>query len=204
MTSHPWDFTDEMIEVIAKYPNIMPSIHLPVQSGSNRILKLMGRRYTKENYLTLFHKMKEIIPNCAISTDIIVGFPGETDEDFEETLKLVKECKYDNAYTFIYSPRVGTPAAKLTSNTTKEEKEQRLYKLNDIVNTYFKENNDKLVGKIVPVLVEGISDKKNEYFGYSDTNKLVNFTGDDIELGSIVDVEITEAKTWSLDGKVSK
>ena len=204
MTSHPWDFTDEMIEVIAKYPNIMPSIHLPVQSGSDRILKLMGRRYTKENYLTLFHKMKEIIPNCAISTDIIVGFPGETDEDFEETLKLVKECKYDNAYTFIYSPRVGTPAAKLTSNTTKEEKEQRLYKLNDIVNTYFKENNDKLVGKIVPVLVEGISDKKNEYFGYSDTNKLVNFTGDYIELGSIVDVEITEAKTWSLDGKVSK
>ena len=204
ITSHPWDFTDKMIEVIAKYPNIMPSIHLPVQSGSDRILKLMGRRYTKENYLTLFHKMKEIIPNCAISTDIIVGFPGETDEDFEETLKLVKECKYDNAYTFIYSPRVGTPAAKLTSKTTKEEKEQRLYKLNDIVNTYFKENNDKLVGKIVPVLVEGISDKKNEYFGYSDTNKLVNFTGDDIELGSIVDVEITEAKTWSLDGKVSK
>ena len=204
MTSHPWDFTDEMIEVIAKYPNIMPSIHLPVQSGSNRILKLMGRRYTKEEYLTLFHKMKEIIPNCAISTDIIVGFPGETEEDFEETLNLVKECKYDNAYTFIYSPRVGTPAAKLTSNTTKEEKEQRLYKLNDIVNTYFKENNEKLLGKTVPVLVEGISDKKNEYFGYSDTNKLVNFTGDNVELGSIVNVEITEAKTWSLDGKVSK
>ena len=204
MTSHPWDFTDEMIEVIAKYPNIMPSIHLPVQSGSNRILKLMGRRYTKEEYLTLFHKMKEIIPNCAISTDIIVGFPGETEEDFEETLKLVKECKYDNAYTFIYSPRVGTPASKLSDNITKEEKEKRLYKLNDIVNTYFKENNDKLVGKIVPVLVEGISDKKNEYFGYSDTNKLVNFTGDDVELGSIVDVKITEAKTWSLDGKVSK
>ena len=204
MTSHPWDFTDKMIEVIAKYPNIMKSIHLPVQSGSDRILKLMGRRYTKEKYLTLFHKMKEMIPNCAISTDIIVGFPGETEEDFEETLKLVKECKYDNAYTFIYSPRVGTPAAKLTSNVTKEEKEQRLYKLNEIVNTYFKENNDKLVGKTVPVLVEGISDKKNEYFGYSDTNKLINFTGEDVEIGSIVNVEITTAKTWSLDGKVSK
>ena len=204
MTSHPWDFTDEMIEVIAKYPNIMPSIHLPVQSGSNRILKLMGRRYTREQYLTLFHKMKEMIPNVAISTDIIVGFPGETEEDFEETLKLVRECKYDNAYTFIYSPRVGTPASKLPDNVTKEEKEQRLYKLNDIVNTYFKENNEKLVGKKVPVLVEGISDKKNEYFGYSDTNKLINFTGDDVELGSIVNVEITEAKTWSLDGKVSK
>ena len=204
MTSHPWDFTDEMIEVIAKYPNIMPSIHLPVQSGSNRILKLMGRRYTREQYLTLFHKMKEMIPNVAISTDIIVGFPGETEEDFEETLKLVRECKYDNAYTFIYSPRVGTPASKLPDNVTKEEKEQRLYKLNDIVNTYFKENNEKLVGKKVPVLVEGISDKKNEYFGYSDTSKLINFTGDDVELGSIVNVEITEAKTWSLDGKVSK
>ena len=204
MTSHPWDFTDEMIEIIAKYPNIMPSIHLPVQSGSDRILKLMGRRYTKEKYLTLFHKMKEMIPNCTISTDIIVGFPGETEEDFEETLDLVRECKYDNAYTFIYSPRVGTPAAKLSDNITKEEKEQRLYKLNDIVNTYFKENNEKLVGKIVPVLVEGISDKKNEYFGYSDTNKLVNFTGDDVEIGSIVNVEIIEAKTWSLDGKVSE
>lgn len=204
MTSHPWDFNDKMIEVIAKYPNIMPSIHLPVQSGSNRILKLMGRRYTKEEYLTLFHKMKEMIPNCAISTDIIVGFPGETEEDFLETISLVKECKYDNAYTFIYSPRVGTPAAKLTSNVTKEEKEKRLYKLNEIVNTYFKENNEKLVGKTVPVLVEGISDKKNEYFGYSDTNKLVNFTGDNVELGSIVNVLITTAKTWSLDGKVSK
>ncbi len=204
MTSHPWDFNDKMIEVIAKYPNIMPSIHLPVQSGSNRILKLMGRRYTKEEYLTLFHKMKEMIPNCAISTDIIVGFPGETEEDFLETISLVKECKYDNAYTFIYSPRVGTPAAKLTSNVTKEEKEKRLYKLNEIVNTYFKENNEKLVGKTVPVLVEGISDKKNEYFGYSDTNKLVNFTGDNVELGSIVNVLITTAKTWSLDGKVGK
>ena len=204
MTSHPWDFTDEMIEVIAKYPNIMPSIHLPVQSGSNRILKLMGRRYTKEQYLTLFHKMKEMIPNCTISTDIIVGFPLETDSDFLETLNLVRECKYDNAYTFIYSPRVGTPASKLSDDISLEEKEQRLYKLNDIVNTYFKENNEKLVGKTVPVLVEGISDKKKEYFGYSDTNKLVNFTGDDVEIGSIVNVEIIEAKTWSLDGKVSK
>ncbi len=204
MTSHPWDFNDNMIKIIAKYKNIMPSIHLPVQSGSNRILKLMGRRYTKEEYLTLFHKMKEMIPNCTISTDIIVGFPGETDSDFNETLNLVKECKYDNAYTFIYSPRVGTPAAKLSDNVTKEEKEQRLYKLNEIVNTYFKENNNKLIGKIVPVLVEGISDKKNEYYGYSDTNKLVNFIGVDVEIGSIVDVIITDAKTWSLDGKVSK
>ena len=202
MTSHPWDFNDKMIEVIAKYPNIMPSIHLPVQSGSNRILKLMGRRYTKEEYLTLFHKMKELIPNCTISTDIIVGFPNETKEDFNETLKLVEECKYDNAFTFIYSPRVGTPASKLEDNISKEEKEERLYKLNELVNKYFKENNDKLVGKIVPVLVEGISDKKNEYFGYSDTNKLINFKGDNVKLGSIVNVLIKEAKTWSLDGEI--
>ena len=204
MTSHPWDFNDKMIEVIAKYKNIMPSIHLPVQSGSNRILKLMGRRYTKESYLTLFSKMKELIPNCAISTDIIVGFPGETEEDFNETLDLVNTCKYDNAYTFIYSPRAGTPASRLKDDISKEEKENRLYKLNDTVNKYFKENNLKLVGKKIPVLVDGISDKKNEYFGYSDTNKLVNITGDNIEIGRIVDVLITDAKTWSLDGKVSE
>ena len=150
MTSHPWDFTDEMIEVIAKYPNIMPSIHLPVQSGSNRILKLMGRRYTKEQYLTLFHKMKEMIPNCTISTDIIVGFPLETDSDFLETLNLVRECKYDNAYTFIYSPRVGTPASKLSDDISLEEKEQRLYKLNELVNKYALENNKKLENKKLP------------------------------------------------------
>ena len=202
MTSHPWDFNDKMIEVIAKYPNIMPSIHLPVQSGSNRILKLMGRRYTKETYLTLFHKMKEQIPNCTISTDIIVGFPNETDEDFKETLDLVKECKYDNAFTFIYSPRVGTPAAKLKDNVSKEVKEARLQELNFLVNKYFKENNDKLVGKKLKVLVEGISTKKNEYFGYSETNKLINFTGDNIKIGDIVEVLITDSKTWSLDGYV--
>ena len=129
MTSHPWDFTSKMIDVIGKYPNIMPAIHLPVQSGSNRILKLMGRRYTKEKYLELFNKIKEKIPNCTISTDIIVGFPNESEEDFEETIDLVNTCKFDNAFTFIYSPRENTPAAKLKDNVTVEEKEKRLYKL---------------------------------------------------------------------------
>ena len=204
MTSHPWDFTDKMIDVIAKYDNIMPSVHLPVQSGSNKILKLMGRRYSREEYLTLFHKMKEKIKNVAISTDIIVGFPGEDEDDFLETLKLVKECKYDNAFTFIYSKRDGTPACKLKDDVSLHDKEKRLYRLNDVVNKYFKENNDKLVGCVLPVLVEGISEKKNEYYGYSDTNKLINFSGEDVKIGSIVDVLITEAKTWSLDGKVSK
>lgn len=202
VTSHPWDFTDRMIEVIGKYPNIMPSIHLPVQSGSNRILRLMGRRYTKEEYLTLFHKLKERVPNCTISTDIIVGFPGETNEEFIETLELAKECKFDNAFTFIFSPRKGTPAAKLDDSTTKEEKEERLQELNEVVNKYFLESNQKMIGKIVPVLVEGSSPKKEDcLFGYTDTNKLINFTGDSSLIGKIVSVKVIDAKTWSLDGE---
>lgn len=205
MTSHPWDFTDHMIDVIAKYPNIMPSIHLPVQSGSNKVLKLMGRRYTKEEYLELFDKIKEKIPNCMVSTDIIVGFPGEEEEDFLDTLDVVNHCKYDNAFTFIYSEREGTPACKLKDNVKQEVREERLQRLNEIVNKYFLENNKKLEGKILPVLVEGISSKKNMYFGYSDTNKLVNFTSDvEVKPGDIVDVKITNSKTWSLDGEASK
>ena len=204
-TSHPWDFTDDMIEVIAKYPNIMSSIHLPVQSGSSSILKKMGRRYTRESYLELFDKMKKIIPNVTISTDIIVGFPGETEKDFEETLSLVKYCKYDNAFTFIFSAREGTPACKLEDNTPLKEKEDRLQRLNEVVNKYFLENNKKLEGKVLSVLVEGVSEKKNMYYGYSETNKLINFSSDEeIEVGSIVPVHITNAKTWSLDGKIDR
>ena len=131
MTSHPWDFTDNMIDVIAKYDNIMPSVHLPVQSGSSRVLRLMGRRYTRDEYLTLFNKIKNTVPNVAISTDIIVGFPGESEEDFLETLSLANECKYDNAFTFIFSKRNGTPACRLEDNTPLEEKEERLQRLNE-------------------------------------------------------------------------
>ena len=202
MTSHPWDFTDKMIEVIGKYSNIMPSVHLPVQSGSNRILKLMGRRYTKESYLELFNKIKDTVPGVTISTDIIVGFPGETEEDFLETLDLVNKCKYDNAFTFIFSARRGTPACKLKDNTTLKEKEDRLQRLNEVVNKYFLENNKKLEGSVLPVLVEGESSKKNMYYGYSDTNKLINFTSEDkVVIGDIVNVKIISAKTWSLDGE---
>ncbi len=202
MTSHPWDFTDKMIEVLGKYPNIMPSIHLPVQSGSNRILKLMGRRYTRESYLELFHKIKDTVPNVSISTDIIVGFPGETEEDFLETISLVHECQYDNAFTFVFSSRDGTPACKLKDNVSISEKEERLQRLNKVVNYYFLENNKKLEGATLKVLVEGISEKKNMYYGYSETNKLINFVSEkDLEMGEIVDVLITSAKTWSLDGK---
>ena len=201
MTSHPWDFTDEMIDVIAKYKNIMPSIHLPVQSGNSRILKLMGRRYTKEEYLKLFYKLKNKISSVAISTDIIVGFPNETEEEFEDTLALVNECKFDLAYTFIFSPRVGTPAEKMEDNIPLEEKEQRLYKLNELVNKYALENNKKLEGKTIEVLAEATSDKPNYLMGYSDTNKLVNLKGSEDLIGKIVKVKITEAKTWSLNGE---
>ena len=202
-TSHPWDFTDHMIDVIAKYPNIMPSVHLPVQSGSSRILKLMGRRYTRESYLELFHKIKDRVPGVSISTDIIVGFPEETEEDFQETLSLVRECKYDNAFTFVFSKREGTPACRLTDPVSQKEKEERLQRLNEVVNRYFLENNKKLVGKEVEVLVEGISEKKHMYYGYSDTNKLINFSSSyELTPGDLVMVKITDAKTWSLDGEV--
>ena len=205
MTSHPWDFTDKMIEVIGKYKNIMPSVHLPVQSGSNKVLRLMGRRYTRESYLELFHKIKDTVPNVSISTDIIVGFPGESEEDFLETMSLVEECKYDNAFTFIFSARVGTPAEKLKDNTSLSEKEERLQRLNEVVNKYFLENNKKLEGTVLKVLVEGVSEKKDMYYGYSETNKLINFVSDkELVPGDIVDVLIESAKTWSLDGRVSK
>ncbi len=203
MTSHPWDFTDSMVEVIGKYDNIMPSVHLPVQSGSSKILKLMGRRYTRESYLELFKKIKDTVPGVAISTDIIVGFPGETEEDFLETLSLAEECKYDNAFTFIFSKREGTPACLLKDDVSEEEKEERLQRLNKVVNKYFLENNKKLLERVVPVLVEGNSEKKDMYYGYTDTNKLINFTAKrEVEVGEIVNVKVTQAKTWSLDGEL--
>ena len=203
ITSHPWDFTDKMIEVIRDYPNIMPYVHLPLQSGSDRILKLMGRRYTALEYKELFNKLKQI-PNISITTDIIVGFPTETEEDFNETLKMVNYCKYDSAFTFIYSPRVGTPAAKLyeKDNTSLEIKEQRLYKLNDLINSYSLANNQKYLGKIEKVLVEGLSNKEEEVFGYTETNKLVNFKGNKSLVGNIVNVKIIDAKSFSLDGEL--
>ena len=203
VTSHPWNFTDEMIDVIAKYDNIMPYIHLPLQSGSDRILKLMGRRYTKEEYLTLYKKIKERVKNAAITTDIIVCFPNETDEDFLDTLSVVEECKYDGAYTFIYSPREGTPASLMEDSTPKEVKEERLQKLNEIVNKYSNMNNQKYLNKTVKVLLVGTSEKDdNKLYGYTETMKLVNVICDKSLVGEIVDVLITDAKSFSLDGIV--
>ena len=204
VTSHPWDFNDDMIKVISENKNIMPYIHLPLQSGSDRILKLMGRRYTKEEYIKLFKKLKDTIPNVAITTDIIVGFPGETEDDFNETLDVVNTCKYDSAYTFIFSPRVGTPAEKMKDDVNLDEKNKRLQILNDLVNKYALEANEKYLGKIVPVLIEGLSEKKDMLMGYTDTMKLVNVVGNSENIGKIVNVEIKSVKTWSLDGKIDE
>ena len=203
VTSHPWDFSDEMIDVISKYDNIMPYIHLPLQSGSDRILKLMGRRYTKEAYLELFNKLKSKIPNCAITTDIIVGFPGETDTDFEDTLDVVRECQFDSAFTFIFSPREGTPASRMNDSVSLKEKEERLYKLNDLVNKYARLKNEAYQDMVVPVLLEGVSEKDSScLMGYTNTMKLVNVKCSQTYLGQIVNVKINSVKTWSMDGEI--
>ena len=202
VTSHPWDFTDEMIDVIAKNDNIMNYIHLPLQSGSNSILRKMGRRYTKEEYIELFKKIKNKINDVSITTDIIVGFPNETEEDFNDTLDVVNTCKYDSAFTFIYSPREGTPAAQMEDSIDLKTKEERLHKLNELVNKYSLENNKKYEGKTVKVLIEGISEKDdNKVFGYTETMKLVNVINAKEDIGKIIDVKITDAKSFSLDGE---
>ena len=201
VTSHPWNFTDKMIDVISKYDNIMPYIHLPLQSGSDKVLKKMNRKYTAEEYKTLFDKMKEKIPNACITTDIIVGFPSESREDFEETLKMVNYCKYDGAYTFIYSERKGTASSLMKDDVPLQEKEKRLHELNEVINKYSKESNERLLNKIVPVLIVGVSEKdKSKVYGYTDTMKLVNVDASSDKIGQIVNVKITDAKSFSLDG----
>ena len=203
VTSHPWDFTDEMIDVIASRENIMPYIHLPLQSGSNKILKLMGRRYTKEEYLELYNKIRNKVKNASITTDIIVAFPGETEEDFNDTLDVVNTCKYDGAFTFIYSPRENTPAAKMKNDLTEEEKEDRLHRLNEIVNKYSKESNERMLNTIQKVLVIGVSEKdSNKVCGYTENMKLVNVSAPIETIGQIINVKITDAKSFSLDGEI--
>ena len=203
VTSHPWDFTDKMIDVIASRENIMPYIHLPLQSGSNKILKLMGRRYTKEEYLELFNKIRNKVKNASITTDIIVAFPGETEEDFNDTLDVVNTCKYDGAFTFIYSPRENTPAAKMKNDLTEAEKEDRLHRLNELVNKYSKESNEKMLNTIQKVLVTGVSEKdSNKVCGYTENMKLVNVTAPMDTIGQIINVKITDAKSFSLDGEI--
>jgi len=205
VTSHPWNFTDKMIDVIAKYDNVMPYVHLPIQSGSDEILKKMNRKYTIDEYKKLFDEIKSKVKNVSITTDIIVGFPNESDEDFQKTLDIVNYCKYDGAYTFIFSPRDGTPAAKMVDTIPIEIKEQRLYKLNELVNKYSLESNEKLVGNVEKVLVVDKSEKDDsKVFGYTESMKLVNFVGSGELIGKIVNVKIIDAKSFSLDGEVSQ
>lgn len=201
MTSHPWDFNDRMIEVIKKYSNIMPYIHLPLQSGSDNVLKVMNRRYTSATYKELFDKLKSNLPNFAFTTDIIVAFPGESEEDFNATLDMVDYCKYDNAFTFIFSPREGTPAYNMENPIPQEEKNRRLAKLNEKVAYYANLNNSKFQDKVVEVLVDGPSKKNPDiYSGYCREGKLVNFKGH-CKAGDIVMVKITEALSFSLNGE---
>lgn len=201
-TSHPRDLDDATIEAMARGGNIMPHLHLPVQSGSNEILKKMNRKYTKEEYLEKIEKLKKAIPGISITTDIIVAFPGESEEDFNETLDLVKKADFEGAYTFIFSPREGTPAAKLEDNLSKEVKKERLLTLNKLINEGYAKGNKRFEGEIVEVLVEGFSDKKDTLTGYTPNNKLVNFVGKEELIGTLVNVKIEKAFSWHLRGKL--
>jgi len=204
-TSHPKDFDDHLIEVLGKGGNLCEHIHLPVQSGSSEILKIMGRGYTRERYLDLFHKIKNTVPNASFTTDIIVGFPNETEEQFEETMSLVRECQFDGGFTFIYSPRAGTPAARMKDNVPMEAKKERLQRLNKLMDELSAKSNAKYQDKMVEVLVEGESRKNPDVLsGHTRTNKVVNFRGPKSLIGQLVTVKITDAKKWSLDGEWQK
>lgn len=201
-TSHPRDFDDHLIEVLAKGGNLVEHIHLPVQSGSTSILKIMGRIYSREEYLELVRKIKTAIPDVSLTTDIIVGFPNETDEQFEETMTLYEEVGFETAYTYIYSPRDGTPAEKMADNIPMEVKKERLQRLNKLVNDYSLKAMQQFEGQTVEVLVEGESKRNDEVLsGYTRKNKLVNFRAPQDVIGKLVHVKITDAKTWSLDGE---
>jgi tRNA-2-methylthio-N6-dimethylallyladenosine synthase len=204
-TSHPRDFDDHLIEVLGRGGNLVEHIHLPVQSGNNQILKLMARKYTRESYIELAEKIKKAVPNASFTTDIIVGFPNETEEQFEDTMSLVREMEYDSAFTYIYSPREGTPAEKMEDNVPHDVKRQRLARLNALVNDLSAEKNKQYSGKTVEVLVEGESKKDPEVLsGRTRTNRLVNFRGSKSLIGEIVHVHVTEAKTWSLNGELTE
>ena len=202
-TSHPWDFSSKMIDVIAKYDNIMKFIHLPVQSGNDEILRLMGRRYTRKHYLDLVKEMRNKIPYLTLSTDIIVGFPNETEEEFNDTLTLVDEVKYEAAFTFIYSPRKGTPAAKIEDNVSKETKSKRFTRLVKCLEKHIEKYSQSLVGQTLNVLVDGPSKTDvGMLSGYTESNKVVHFKGNETLIGSIIKVKINESHTYSLIGEV--
>jgi tRNA-2-methylthio-N6-dimethylallyladenosine synthase len=202
-TSHPRDFDDRLIEVLGQRGNLVEHIHLPVQAGSSEVLKRMSRKYTRDHYLELARKIKATLPDVVLTTDIIVGFPGETDEQFNETMSLYEEVGFDFAFTFIYSPREGTPAAEMEDNVPMEVKKQRLYRLNELVNACSKASNEKLFGETVEVLVEGESKNNPDVLaGRTRTNKLIHFTGTKELIGRMVNVKVTQAQTWILKGEI--
>lgn len=203
LTSHPWDFSSEMIDVIAKHDNIMKYIHLPVQSGSDEVLKAMNRRYTSSSYKALVDLIRKKIPDVAISTDIIVGFPNETYEQFLETIDMVNYVKYDSAFTFIYSPRKNTPAALIKDNVTAKEKSERFKELVKALEVSVGKSSEDMIGKTFTVLVEGPSEKDPSILsGYTEKYKLVHFKGDESLIGKIVKVKIKESHVYSLLGEL--
>ena len=201
MTSNPKDLSDELIECYRTCEKLCKHIHLPVQSGSSSVLKRMNRRYDREKYIDIINKLKSACPDIAITTDIIVGFPGETEAEFEDTISLVEYVKYDSAFTFIYSPREGTPAAGFSDQIPYDIKHERFERLNEVVNKYSLEKNERLSDKTVKVLIDGSSRKDDKsYSGRTDGFKLVNVSSGRDITGQLVDVRITECKTFSIDG----
>ncbi len=202
-TPYPSDFRVEVFDVMAKYPNIMPSLHLPLQSGSDTVLRRMNRRYTREQYLEIVRQLRDRLPDVFLTTDIIVGFPNETDQDFEDTLSLCHEVKYDSAFTFIYSPREGTPAAKMKDGVSDETKHQRFDRLVEVINGYAEKKADSFVGTQQEVLFEDVSKRNPEMIsGYDRHGKLVHVKGDPSLIGQIRKVHISESHTFSLIGEL--
>ena len=203
VSPHPKDFTDDVIEQIANCDKVCKLVHLPLQSGNTKVLKEMNRKYTKEQYLSLVTKMKERIPNLTLSTDIIVGFPGETDEEFEDTLDVVRNVKFEQVYMFIYSRRVGTPGDKMKNQVPDEIKHKRFNRLKELVESQIEENNQKYVGTIQKVLVEGESKNNRELLtGRTDSNKVVIFEGDKSLIGQMVNLKIVSEHMWYLKGEI--
>ena len=205
VSPHPKDFTDDVIDAIAKCDKVCKLIHLPLQSGNTRVLKVMNRKYTKEQFLDLVDKMKEKIPNLTLSTDIIVGFPGETEEEFEDTLDVVRKVNFEQVYMFIYSRRVGTPGDRMENQIPEEIKHERFNRLKDLVEGGIEENNKKYIGTYQKVLVEGESkNNKDMLTGRTDSNKVVVFEGSKDLINKIVDLKILSEHMWYLKGKIDE
>lgn len=204
VSPHPKDFTDDVIEAIRDCEKVSKIVHLPLQSGSTNVLKVMNRKYTKEQYLNLVEKMKKMVPNIVFSTDIIVGFPGETEEDFEDTLDVVEKVHFEQVFMFIYSRRVGTPGDRMENQIPEEIKHKRFDRLKLLVESQIKENNDKYIGTIQKVLVEGISKTNEEMLtARTDTNKVVIFEGSKDLIGNMMDLKITSEHMWYLKGELA-